>query len=186
MRILGVDPGSVRTGYGCIDSDGSCHQLITCGALIPKPRKPFPEKLLSIRKGLSALFDEHRPDVVAVEDLFFARNVRSVLKLGHVRGVILLAAAEAGVKVFEYSPTAVKLSVVGYGQADKYQVQQMITQLLRLAEAPTPLDVSDALAVAVCHSHTCGPGADKNTMSRPRARRTGSLRRFGHGVKSSR
>ena len=183
MRILGVDPGSVRTGYGCIDTDGSRHQLITCGALIPKPRKPFPEKLLSIREGLSALFAEHRPDVVAVEDLFFARNVRSVLKLGHVRGVILLASAEAGVEVFEYSPTAVKLSVVGYGQADKHQVQMMITQLLGLPEAPTPLDVSDALAVAVCHSHTCGPLADKNTKPRPRPRQTGSWRGFGQHVK---
>ena len=159
VRILGVDPGSIRTGYGCIDTDGSRHRVVTCGALAPAARAGFPEKLLAIRNGLASLIAGHRPDVVAIEDLFYARNARSALKLGHVRGVVMLAASEAGLPVSEFTPAEVKRAVVGYGRADKPQVRQMVMLLLGLSEPPSPLDVSDALAVAVCHAHVSGPAA---------------------------
>ncbi|MCY3844899.1 MAG: crossover junction endodeoxyribonuclease RuvC [Acidobacteria bacterium] len=159
MRILGVDPGSNRTGYGCIETDGSRHRVVTCGVLAPAARAVFPEKLLAIRDGLASLIARHRPGVVAIEDLFYARNARSALKLGHVRGVVMLAASEAGLPVSEFAPAEVKRAVVGYGRADKPQVRQMVMLLLGLSEPPSPLDVSDALAVAVCHAHVSGSAA---------------------------
>ena len=161
MKIFGVDPGSARTGYGCIESDGTRHRVLACGALAPPARAPFPEKLLAIHDGLAELLARHAPDIVAIEDLFHARNARSALKLGHVRGVVMLAASQAGLPVAEYAPTEVKRAVVGYGRAEKHQVQRMVMLLLGLREAPTPLDVSDALAVAVCHSHAVGPTSDR-------------------------
>ena len=172
MRILGVDPGSSRTGYGCIDTSGSGHRLIACGALTAPARITFPEKLLTIHDGLATLLGQHRPEIVAIEDLFFARNARSALKLGHVRGVVMLAASEAGVPIAEYSPTEVKRAVVGYGRAEKQQVRQMIMLLLGLDQAPSPLDVSDALAVAICHSHAIGPTSERVVGSPPRAMRS--------------
>ena len=119
MRIFGVDPGSVHTGYGCIDTSGGRHRILACGALSPPGRSSFPEKLRAIHDGLTALLAEHRPETVAIEDLFYARNARSALKLGHVRGVVMLAAAEAGLPVVEYAPAEVKRAVVGYGRAEK-------------------------------------------------------------------
>lgn len=172
MRILGVDPGSYRTGYGCIDTSGSRHRLIACGALTAPARITFPEKLVAIHDGLAALLRRHRPETVAIEDLFYARNARSALKLGHVRGVVMLAASKAGVPVSEYSPTEVKRAVVGYGRAEKQQVRQMIMLLLGLDQAPSPLDVSDALAVAVCHSHAIGPTSARVVGSPPHAMRS--------------
>ena len=154
MKIFGIDPGSERTGYGCIESGGSRHRLIVCGALSAPARATFPEKLTAIHIGLTALLARHRPDCVAVESIFHARNVRSALKLGHARGVALLAAAEAGLAVVEYAPAEIKRAVVGYGRAEKPQVQQMVKLLLGLDAAPTPHDASDALAVAICHVHT--------------------------------
>ncbi|HET8775067.1 MAG TPA: crossover junction endodeoxyribonuclease RuvC [Thermoanaerobaculia bacterium] len=153
MRIFGIDPGSERTGYGCIDSSGSRHTLVICGSLAPPARATFPEKLQSIHAGLKALLERHRPECVVVEDIFYARNVRSALKLGHARGVALLAASEAGIHVVEYSPAEVKRAVVGYGRAEKHQVQEMVRLLLGLSAAPSPHDVADALAIAVCHVH---------------------------------
>ena len=157
MRIFGIDPGSDRTGYGCLDSDGRRYRLVLCGALKAPPRSTFPEKLLSIHRGLAALLIKTRPDCVAVENLFHARNVRSALKLGHARGVALLAAVEAGVPVSEYTPAEVKRAVVGDGRAEKRQVQEMVRLLLGLAAAPSPLDATDALAVAICHLHGLSP-----------------------------
>lgn len=157
MRILGVDPGSQHTGYGCIEARDSRHHVVVCGALTPPPRVSLPEKLFTVHQGLADLIAKHRPDAVAIENLFYARNARSALILGHVRGVLMLAASQAQVPIWEYSPTEVKRAVVGYGRAEKRQVQQMVTLLLGLSTPPTPLDVSDALAVAVCHSHSRGP-----------------------------
>ena len=157
MKIFGVDPGSQRTGYGCIELRDSRHHMIDCGALTTPPRATLPEKLLAVHSGLAELLAQHHPDAVAIEDLFYARNARSALILGHVRGVLILAASEANVPIWEYSPTEVKRAVVGYGRAEKRQVQQMVTLLLGMSSAPTLLDVSDALAVAVCHSHSIGP-----------------------------
>ena len=154
MIIFGIDPGSDRTGYGCVKTDGSRHTLIACGAIKTKASATFPEKLLVIHSRLTTLLSECRPDEVAIENLFHAVNARSALKLGHARGVAMLAAAEAGVPIFEYTPAEVKRVVVGYGRAEKPQVQQMIKVLLGLAEAPSPHDAADALAVAVCHIHS--------------------------------
>ena len=154
MRIFGIDPGSVRTGYGCIESDGSRHRMVSCGAIAAPSRLPFPERLHLIHSQLAALLIECRPDGVAVESLFHAVNVKSALQLGHARGVALLAATQAGVPIAEYSPMEIKRAVVGYGRAEKTQVSHMVCLLLGLAEAPHPLDVSDALAVAICHLHT--------------------------------
>jgi crossover junction endodeoxyribonuclease RuvC len=153
VKIFGIDPGSERTGYGCIEAHGSRHRLVVSGAIAAPARATFPDKLLVIHAGLSALLARHRPDCVAIESIFHARNVRSALKLGHARGVALLAASEAGLPVVEYAPAEIKRSVVGYGRAEKHQVQQMIKLLLGLDAAPTPHDVADAIAVAVCHLH---------------------------------
>ena len=157
MRIFGVDPGSAHTGYGCIDTDASRHRVVACGALSPPAKASFPEKLQVVHDGLEKLLRECEPDTVAIEDLFYGRNVKSVLKLAHVRGVVVLAAAEAGLPVVEYAPAAVKRAVVGYGGAEKQQVQQMVALLLGLTEPPTAFDVTDALGVAICHAHTIGP-----------------------------
>jgi crossover junction endodeoxyribonuclease RuvC len=180
VRIFGIDPGSVRTGYGCVESDGTRHTLVRCGAITAAARLPFPDRLLKIYEELRTLLTDCRPDGVAVESLFHAVNARSALQLGHARGVALLAASQTGVPIAEYSPAEVKRAVVGYGRAEKPQVAQMIRLLLGLAEAPQPLDVSDALAVAICHLHHCGQQAlvaaaiDAATPQAPARRRCGS------------
>ncbi|HEX7085330.1 MAG TPA: crossover junction endodeoxyribonuclease RuvC [Vicinamibacterales bacterium] len=156
MRVFGIDPGSERTGYGCVDTDGHRHRLVLCGALEPPSRATFPERLRAIHDGLTALLRDCRPDLVAIENLFHAVNVRSALKLGHARGVVMLAAVQAGVPVFEYTPAEVKRAVVGYGRAEKSQVQDMVRLLLGLDYLPTPHDAADALAVAICHVHSTG------------------------------
>ena len=154
MKIFGIDPGSERTGYGCIEVIGSRHHLVICGSISAPVRSTFPEKLKHIHAGLAALLARHRPDCVAVENIFYARNVRSALKLGHARGVALLAASEAGLPVVEYAPAEIKRAVVGYGRAEKHQVQQMVKLLLGLDAPPSPHDAADALAVAICHLHS--------------------------------
>jgi crossover junction endodeoxyribonuclease RuvC len=156
VRIFGIDPGSVRTGYGCVETDGSRHRLVSCGAVVPPPRMSLPHRLQYIHNGLRDLIDEADPQCVVVENLFHARNVRSALTLGHARGVAILAAVQAGRPVVEYTPAEIKLAVVGYGRAEKPQVQQMVMLLLGLDTAPSPLDASDALAAAICHAHATG------------------------------
>jgi crossover junction endodeoxyribonuclease RuvC len=153
VKVFGIDPGSDRTGYGCIESDGSHHHLISCGAVTSPRHAPFPERLLRVYDGLSALLEHHRPDSVAIEDVFHARNVRSALMLGHARGVALVAASRAGVPVAAYAPAEIKRAVAGYGRAEKHQIQKMIGLLLGLESPPTPHDAADALAVAICHLH---------------------------------
>jgi crossover junction endodeoxyribonuclease RuvC len=154
VKIFGIDPGSGRTGYGCIEIVGSRHHLVICGSLSAPARSTFPEKLHYIHAGLGALLARHRPECVAVESIFHARNVHSALKLGQARGVALLAASEAGLPVVEYAPAEVKRAVVGYGRAEKRQVQHMIKLLLGLDAVPSPHDAADALAVAICHVHS--------------------------------
>ncbi len=156
MKVFGVDPGSERTGFGCIETDGQQHRLVTCGAIVVPARAIFPERLRLIHDQLGELLRQHQPDVVALENLFTAVNVRSALKLGHARGVAMLAAVESGLAVVEYSPAEIKRAVVGYGRAEKHQVAEMVRLLLQLDEAPTPNDASDALAVAICHVHAAG------------------------------
>ena len=157
MRIFGIDPGSDRTGYGCIETDGSRHAIVVSGAVRASVPASFPEKLLKIHIGLASLLREFRPDCVAIESLFHAVHARSALQLGHARGVAMLAAVEAGLPIVEYTPAEIKRAVVGYGRADKHQVQHMVKLILGLATVPTPNDAADALAVAICHCHTAAP-----------------------------
>ena len=156
IRILGVDPGSGSTGYGIIETDGTQHRAILSGAIKTPSRKPFHERLYYIYTELSRILSSEKADVLAIEDVFYATNVQSALKLGHARGIPLLIAAQNDLPVFEYSPLEVKNAVVGYGRAEKRQVQAMVQMLLRLPEAPTPDDAADALAVAICHAHRMG------------------------------
>ena len=168
MKIFGIDPGSERTGYGCIEVIGSRHHLVICGSIAAPAHSTFPEKLKHIHAGLAALLARHRPDCVAVETIFYARNVRSALKLGHARGVALLAASEAGLPVVEYAPAEIKRAVVGYGRAEKHQVQLMVKLLLGLDAPPSPHDAADALAVAICHVHSAtGIVAERAAAEKP-------------------
>ena len=167
MRILGIDPGSETTGFGLIDSDGSRHTAVRYGAIRTSPRRSFHERLLQIYTQLMEVFSCEEIHVVAIEGVFYAANVQSALKLGHARGIALLAAAQHELPVFEYSPLEIKSAIVGYGRAEKGQVQIMVRHLLRLSEIPTPDDAADALAVAICHSHSAGrlPARRKKTRN---------------------
>ena len=155
MRVLGIDCGTEYTGYGVVELlDDERLVCIVCGAIKVSPRDSMPMRLSRISIGLQELICEHRPDRVAIEDVFYAVNVKSALKLGQVRGVAMLAAATAGLEVAEYSPLSIKSAVVGYGKAEKHQVQQMVTRLLNLDQVPESPDAADALAIAICHLHT--------------------------------
>lgn len=153
MRVLGIDCGCQTTGYGLIESDGRSHRLVKAGAIRTSARMAFPRRLHYIAGELGRLIAAWQPLAVAVEDVFFAANVKSALQLGHVRGVALLEAARAGLPVSEYSALEVKSSVVGYGRAEKHQVQRMVQSLLGLREPPGSEDAADALAIAICHAH---------------------------------
>ena len=177
MRIFGIDPGSERTGYGCVETEGRRHRLVACGAITASVSDAFPDRLARIHRELRALLAECRPDGVAIENLFHAVNARSALKLGHARGVAMLAAVEAGCPIAEYTPAEVKRAVVGYGRAEKAQVQQMVKLLLGLDEAPSPHDAADALAVAICHL-PLQPGRQPAAASRGGARAPKSWRQY--------
>ena len=154
LRILGLDPAAAgATGYGVVESDGRTSRALTFGAMKPRRTAQSALRLREIHARVAELIEQHAPDVVALESVFSALNVRTALLLSEVRGVILLAAAERNIPVHSYSPREVKSSVAGYGHASKEQVQQMVRAELHLAEAPQPADASDALAVALCHVH---------------------------------
>jgi crossover junction endodeoxyribonuclease RuvC len=157
VRVFGIDPGSERTGYGCVETDGSHHRIVICGAVGAPASASFSEKLFEIHSRLVELLGECHADSVAIENIFYAANVRSALKLGHARGVAMLAAAQAGLTVVEYTPAEIKRAVVGYGRAEKHQVQHMVKLLLGLSAVPSPHDAADALAVAICHVHSLTP-----------------------------
>ena len=156
MRILGIDCGSERTGYGVIASDGRAHELIATDVIVTSPKKPLSERLLAIALGLREAISKHQPDMAAIEGVFHAVNTQTAIKLAHVRGVAMLAIAEAGLVVGEYSLMEVKTSVVGYGRAEKEQVQLMVQKILRLPAIIRSQDASDALAVAICHATRAG------------------------------
>jgi crossover junction endodeoxyribonuclease RuvC len=153
MVVLGIDPGTATTGYGLVEQADPL-QLVTYGAITTPAGVPLPERLLSIHRQLGELIQRYRPEAVAVEELFFSKNVRTAMSVGHARGVILLAAAQAGLPIYEYKPSEVKLAVAGYGAAPKEQMQEMVRLLLDLDETPTPDDAADAVAIAVCHLHS--------------------------------
>ena len=154
MRVLGIDCGSRITGYGVIDSDGVDCAFVQCGAIRVPANDSLASRLKSIHTGIAEVIRDFQPDAAAFENVFYASNVQTALKLGHVRGVSMFAAAEADLPVFEYSPLEVKSAVTGYGRAEKPQVQEMVRSLLRLKTLPEPYDASDALAVAICHVHS--------------------------------
>jgi len=157
MRVFGIDCGTEITGFGCVECDDSARlpRLISLGAggiRLPK-KEPLAQRLALLYAELTTLIAAHQPDVVAIEEVFYSVNAKSAIKLGHVRGVALLAAANAGIRVTEYAPLTIKSTVTGYGLAAKEQVQFMVARLLKLASAPEPADAADALAIAICHIH---------------------------------
>jgi crossover junction endodeoxyribonuclease RuvC len=154
MIILGIDPGTAITGYGVVRQEGNHLKQLACGAIRTAADLPLPDRLHQIHLELKRLITEFQPDVVAVEELFFNKNVRTVMAVGQARGVVLLSAVTAGLAVAEYTPLQVKLAVVGYGRAEKAQVQEMVRVLLCLREIPKPDDAADALAIAICHAHS--------------------------------
>ncbi|MBZ5605596.1 MAG: crossover junction endodeoxyribonuclease RuvC [Acidobacteriia bacterium] len=153
MRVLGIDCGTERTGWGVIDSDGRRHSVLDHGVIATAARDPLAARLAEIAVGLRRVIVAHVPEAAAVEEVFYAQNVKTALKLAHVRGVALLAIAEAGVALGEYSPLEVKSSVVGYGRAEKHQVQLMVKSLTGVAIESE--DAADAIAVAICHATHC-------------------------------
>jgi crossover junction endodeoxyribonuclease RuvC len=152
MRVLGIDCGTERTGYGIIDSDGRAHHMVAAGVIRTRADTPLAQRLAQIAEKLRELIGEYGPAAAAVENVFYAVNVKTALKLAHVRGVALLTLAEAGLEIGEYSPLEIKTSVVGYGRAGKQQVQMMVRSLLHLASEIGSEDASDAVAVAICHA----------------------------------
>jgi crossover junction endodeoxyribonuclease RuvC len=154
VRVLGIDPGTAITGYGLVDEGEQGLVLVDCGVITTAAGQPLPVRLQRIYQGLADVIDRYRPQTAAVEELFFSRNARTALSVGHARGVALLALADAGLSIFEYKPLEVKQAVAGYGGADKQQVQEMVRMLLALEEVPRPDDAADAVAVAVCHLHS--------------------------------
>jgi len=154
VLVLGIDPGTAITGYGLVREEEEGLVLVGCGVITTPADQLLPQRLQAIYRGLTTIIAQHRPDQVAVEELFFSRNVRTALSVGQARGVVLLAAAEAGLPLHEYKPLEVKQTVAGYGGADKRQVQEMVRMLLQLERVPEPDDAADAVAVAVCHIHS--------------------------------
>ncbi|MFN6963588.1 MAG: crossover junction endodeoxyribonuclease RuvC [Pyrinomonadaceae bacterium] len=156
MRVLGIDPGSETLGWGVVEGSGLKYTLIDFGTVRSSPGQQFSKRLLNVYKGVDEIVDRYSPDVLAVEDTFYAVNVGVALKLGQVRGTMLLLAEQRGIEIAEYSPRLIKQTVVGYGNAEKTQVQEMVRILLRLKAIPQPHDASDALAIAICHFHHAG------------------------------
>jgi crossover junction endodeoxyribonuclease RuvC len=165
MRILGVDPGTVVTGFGIIEKRGNDYFIVDYGCINLSSQEFFHKRLQIIYKEISRVISQHKPDEFAIEDLFYAENAKVALKMGHARGVAILAAVNHQIPTSEYSPREIKQSVVGNGGASKQQVQKMVQQLLRMSEVPEPYDASDALAVALCHLHHLGSRYD---LPRPR------------------
>jgi crossover junction endodeoxyribonuclease RuvC len=150
---MGIDPGTIITGYGVVEDVNGKLSLIDCGTITGGRKDTFPDRLKKIYDGLNEVIKKHRPGYVAVEKVFYGKSVKAAIKIGEGRGIALLCAASAGIPVSEYSPTVVKKSVVGSGSAQKIQVQEMVRVILNLSERPEQFDASDALAIAICHCH---------------------------------
>lgn len=150
MIVLGVDPGSIATGYGLVEKRGNTMFCIDSGTVTTSNKIPFHERIHRIFKSMTEIMARYRPQELAIEDVFFAKNVKSALKIGHARGAVMIGAVECGVRIFEYTPLEIKQSVVGYGRATKEQVRAMVKVILGLKTQPS-LDTSDALAAAICH-----------------------------------
>jgi crossover junction endodeoxyribonuclease RuvC len=153
LRIVGLDPGTATTGYGVVDKIGASPVMVDYGAIITSPKKSAPDRLLEIYERLNAIIDQYHPDVIVMERLFFAKNQTTVIAVSKACGVMQFAAAQRGLQLIEYTPMEVKQAVVGYGGAEKKQIQYMIQRILNLREPPKPDDAADALALCVCHAH---------------------------------
>ncbi|MFQ5480938.1 MAG: crossover junction endodeoxyribonuclease RuvC [Thermodesulfobacteriota bacterium] len=183
MKVLGIDPGSVITGYGLIEESGRGVFTSIChGEIRPRAGLPLPERLLALSEGLEKVIQEHSPDVLSIESIFFAKNAKSSIVLGQARAVPLLLAAKSSMSVFEYAPRMVKLAITGYGAATKAQVQKMAGSLLNIADMPGP-DASDALALALCHFFRTADGLDEKPLRRngKKSWRTFNLQKAGKG-----
>ncbi len=156
MRVLGIDPGSETLGWGLVEGSGLKYSLVDFGTVKSNPRHAFSKRLLNIYDGVAELVTAHSPDVLSVEDTFYAVNVGVALKLGQVRGLMLLLAEQRAMEIAEYAPRLIKQTVVGHGNAEKHQVAEMVRILLRMKTVPTPHDAADALAIAICHFHHAG------------------------------
>ena len=156
MRVLGIDPGSETLGWGVVDGSGSKYSLVEFGTVRSNPRQAFSKRLARIFSEVEAVTERFKPDALAIEEAFYSVNVNVAMKLGQVRGVLLLLAEQRGIEIAEYAPRLIKKTVVGYGNAEKHQVGEMVRLLLNLKIAPTPHDAADALAIAICHFHHRG------------------------------
>ena len=154
MLVLGIDPGLATTGYGLVEGDGQRLELVAYGVVRTPAKTPIARRLLQLHDELAEILRQYRPDEAAVEELFFSTNARTAIVVGEARGVVILTLAEAGLPIAEYTPLQVKQAITGYGQADKAQVQQMVSLLLNLRYVPQPDDAADALAISVCHHHS--------------------------------
>jgi len=155
MRALGIDCGSEYTGFGVVEQSAAGQlSCVAAGAIHLSKRSPLSVRLLRVAEELTVVIERYRPEIAAIEEVFYAANVKSALKLGEVRGVAMMTAAKCGLTVVGYAPLAVKSAVTGYGRAEKTQVQEMVARLLKLPSPPQPADAADALAVAICHLHT--------------------------------
>ncbi len=156
MRVLGIDPGSETLGWGVVEGTGLKYSLVEYGTVRSSPREKFSKRLAKAYTGVVEIVDRFSPDVLSIEEAFYAVNVGVALKLGQVRGVMLLLAEQRGIEIAEYSPRLIKQTVVGYGNAEKHQVQEMVRLLLKMKTVPSPHDAADALAIAICHFHHAG------------------------------
>lgn len=156
MKVLGIDPGSETLGWGVVEGENLKYKLVEYGTIKSSPKMAFSKRLLKIFDGVADLIWKFQPDVISIEEAFYAVNVSVAMKLGQVRGIVMLAGEKAGLEIAEYAPRLIKQTVVGYGNAEKHQVQEMVRLLLRLQKAPEPHDASDALAIAICHFHHAG------------------------------
>jgi len=152
MRILGIDPGTAITGFGVIDADGPKFKFVDAGVIRTPKEQPMNERLSTVYDEMKELIEEFKPDVISIELLFFARNVTTAMTVGQSRGIVMLAATQAGIPIYEYTPMQVKQAVTGYGKADKKQIQEMVKTLLKLDAIPRPDDAADGLAIAITHA----------------------------------
>lgn len=154
MRIIGIDPGYAITGYSVLDYQNDRFHILDYGLISTEAGQPFPDRLLKIDHGVTAICQKFRPEVMAIEELFFSSNTTTAMGVAQARGVAIVAAARQNVTVYEYTPMQVKLAITGYGKAEKVQVQDMVRRILKLPAIPKPDDVADAIAIAVCHAHS--------------------------------
>lgn len=166
MRILGIDPGSETLGWGVVEGSGSKYSLVDFGTVKSSPRITFSKRILKAYDGVAEIIDRFQPDAMSIEEAFYAVNVGVAMKLGQIRGSMLLLAEQKGLEIAEYSPRLIKQTVVGYGNAQKHQVQEMVRLLLDLKTVPEPHDAADALAIAICHFHHSGVTAKLKAQAR--------------------